>query len=285
MKKKIEYKWIVVALCFAMVFTTLGFCSSNKALYLSAITETLQLPRSAFALGDSIRFISTAVVNMFFGTLVRKFGTKKLIGAGFCSLICFTVLYATSNNLWGFYIGGAFLGIGLSWTTTTMVGWVVGKWCKENKGTIMGAVLAANGIGGAVAPPEHFMGRQIFLLLVKVKIDVDRAVVFRKDPALIIAVPGDEDNVSGLHLHGTVLKFIKGRTLQNTDHQILLTADDQLSLPLFFIGVIALNHRKDLLDRPFPVCNAEVFAHFFSNFRIYLKVNGQTAPANSTNTK
>ncbi len=151
MKKKLEYKWIIVALCFMMVLTTLGFCSSNKALYLSAITEALNIPRASFSMGDSIRFITTAVVNMFFGTLVRKFGTKKLIGAGFLSLICFTVLYATSTSVWGFYLGGVFLGMGLSWTTTTMVGWVIGKWCKENKGTIMGAVLAANGIGGAVA--------------------------------------------------------------------------------------------------------------------------------------
>ncbi len=151
MKKKFEYKWVIVGLCFMMVLTTLGFCSSNKALYLSAITEALNIPRASFSLGDSIRFISTAVVNMFFGTLVRKFGTKKLIGAGFLCLICFTILYATSNNIWTFYLGSVFLGMGFSWTSTTMVGWVIGKWCKENKGTIMGAVLAANGIGGAVA--------------------------------------------------------------------------------------------------------------------------------------
>ncbi|MBR6792896.1 MAG: MFS transporter [Clostridia bacterium] len=150
-RKKLEYKWVIVGLCFLMILTTLGFCSSNKALYLSAITEALQIPRAAFSLGDSIRFITTAVVNMLFGTLVRKFGTKKMIGAGFCSLICFTVLQATSTSVWGFYLGSVFLGMGLSWTTTTMVGWVVGRWCKENKGTIMGAVLAANGIGGAVA--------------------------------------------------------------------------------------------------------------------------------------
>lgn len=150
-RKKLEYKWVVVALCFLMILTTLGFCSSNKALYLSAITEALQIPRASFSLGDSIRFITTAVVNMFFGKLVRKFGTKKLIGAGFLSLICFAVLYATSDSIWTFYLGSVFLGMGFSWTSTTMVGWVVGKWCKENKGTIMGAVLAANGIGGAVA--------------------------------------------------------------------------------------------------------------------------------------
>ncbi len=149
MKK--DYTWVIIGLCFLMVFICLGFCSSNKSLYLSAITDALHFKRSAFSIGDSLRFISTAVVNLFFGTLVSKYGEKRLIGAGFLCLILFTLCYAFADSLWLFYVGGIFLGIGLSWTTTTMVGCVVNKWCKEKKGTIMGAVLAANGIGGALA--------------------------------------------------------------------------------------------------------------------------------------
>lgn len=148
---KFDYKWVIVALCFLMVFTTLGFCSSNKSLYLSAITEALGIKRSAFSIGDSCRFVSTAVVNIFFGTLVNKYGTRKLIGAGFLCLIGACTMYIIGTNVFYFYIGGCLLGIGLSWTTTTMVGAVISKWCKENKGTIMGAVLAANGLGGALA--------------------------------------------------------------------------------------------------------------------------------------
>ena len=149
--KKIEYKWVIVVLCFLMVLTTLGFCSSSRTLFLSPITEALGIERSKFSLNDSCRFVSTAIVNIFFGTLVNKFGAKKLIGAGFLSLIGAMIIYATANSIWVFYIGGVMLGIGLSWTTTTMVGYVVNKWCRENKGTIMGFVLAANGVGGAVA--------------------------------------------------------------------------------------------------------------------------------------
>ena len=153
MKKKLnfDYKWVIVALCFLMVFTCLGFCSSNKSLYLSAITEALGIKRSAFSIGDSCRYVATSVINIFFGTLVNKFGTKKLIAAGFLCLIGSCVMYIIGTNIIYFYIGGCLLGVGLSWTTTTMVGAVIGKWCKENKGTIMGAVLAANGLGGALA--------------------------------------------------------------------------------------------------------------------------------------
>lgn len=150
-KKTIDYKWVIVGLCFIMVFTALGFISSTKGLFVAPVTEALGIKRSAFSLGDSCRYIATAVVNMFFGYLVMRFGTKKLIGAGFLSLILSIVIYATATKVYMFCIGGALLGIGFSWTTTTMVGCVITRWCKENRGTIMGAVLSANGLGGALA--------------------------------------------------------------------------------------------------------------------------------------
>lgn len=150
-KKKLEYKWVIIVAAFAMVFTCLGFCSSNKSLYLSAITETLGIERSLFSINDSCRYITTAVVNLFFGALISKFGARKMIGAGFLCLIGSTLIYAFATNIFVFYIGGCLLGMGLSWCTTTMVGYVVNCWCKEHKGTIMGLVLAANGLGGALA--------------------------------------------------------------------------------------------------------------------------------------
>lgn len=150
-KKRLDYKWVIVGLCFLMVFTNLGFCSSNKSLYLSAITEALGIKRSVFSIADSCRFVTTAIINLFFGTLVAKFGTRKLIAAGFLCLIGSCILYAVGTNVMMFYLAGCLLGLGLSWTTTTMVGCIVGRWCKENKGTIMGAILCANGLGGALA--------------------------------------------------------------------------------------------------------------------------------------
>lgn len=150
-KKKFDYKWVVVAVCFAMVMITLGFCSSTKSLYLDVVTEKLNIDRSAFSFNDTFRFVANAIVNLFFGALVHKFGTKKLMLAGILCLAGSMALYATAQNLWMFYLGGALLGIGFSWTGTTMIGCVVNKWCRENRGTVMGAVLAANGIGGAIA--------------------------------------------------------------------------------------------------------------------------------------
>ncbi len=150
-KLKFDYTWVMIALCFLIVAISLGFCSSGANLYLTAITEALDIPRGAFSLSNTIRYITTTVLNLFFGKLLFRFGTKKLICAGFICLICFALINSVANTLYGFYIGSLFLGIGISWTTTTMTSAVVNKWCKSNKGTVTGAILAANGIGGAIA--------------------------------------------------------------------------------------------------------------------------------------
>ena len=150
-KKKLDYKWIIVACGFLMVFTTLGFCSSNKGLYLSAITKALDFERSLFSINDSVRYISSSLIGLTFGFFISKYGARKMVAVGFTSLIISTLIYAFAENILLFYVGGMFLGIGLCWTTTTMVGYIVNRWCSEHKGTIMGLILCSNGLGGALA--------------------------------------------------------------------------------------------------------------------------------------
>lgn len=148
---KFDYKWVITGACMLMIFVAMGFCSSPKGLFIAKITEVLGIKRSLFSINDSCRYISTAIMNLFFGSLVMRFGTRKLIGAGFIFLALSCLVYSVAESIYVFYLGGLLLGIGYSWTSTTMVGCVINKWCKENKGTIMGVVLAVNGVGGAVA--------------------------------------------------------------------------------------------------------------------------------------
>ena len=79
-KKGLDYKWVIVAVCFLSVMITLGFCSSTKSLYLDVVTGALGIDRSLFSLNDTCRYVVNAIVNLFFGALISKFGTKKLMG-------------------------------------------------------------------------------------------------------------------------------------------------------------------------------------------------------------
>ncbi len=150
-KRRFDYKWVVIVACFLMEFVCLGFCSSNKALYLSAITEALGIERSLFSINDSCRYIATTILNLFFGAMVAKLGVRKMVALGTASLFASFMVNAYAVNVYQFYIGGALLGIGLTFVGTTMGSYVVKRWCTTNVGRYTGIVLSANGLGGAVA--------------------------------------------------------------------------------------------------------------------------------------
>jgi len=145
------YKWVIAGLCFLMIFVGLGFCSTNKSIYLYPITEALGIKRSAFSITDSIRFVVSTLLTLFFGPLVKKFGIKKLVVFGFISLIVSILIHAAAESLIWFYIAGVFLGIAYAWTSVTIVGTVINRWFSEKSGAVMGTIFAANGAGSVVS--------------------------------------------------------------------------------------------------------------------------------------
>ncbi len=149
--KGVNYRWVVLALCFLMIFVVLGFGSSTKSTYLKAICDDLDFDRSVFSFNSSIQYIAGAVLNFFFGILLARLGARKMIALGFCSLTASFAMQAFAYEIWLFYISGALLGVGITLTSTAIVSYIIGAWFPEKKGTMIGIVLAANGIGGMVS--------------------------------------------------------------------------------------------------------------------------------------
>ncbi len=159
-KKKLYYGFYIVGVCFLMIMFVVSFGSSSKGTFLPAITGSLGMKRSLFTLNDSLRFLTTAAVNFFFGTIVSKLGARKMVLFGFIFLIVAFFIYSFSGTYWQFYIGGALFGVGYAWTTTTIIGYIVEKWFTNQKGTIMGVILAASGVGGILS--EQILTRIIY---------------------------------------------------------------------------------------------------------------------------
>lgn len=150
-KSKSEYPWMVIVCCFLMVFTGLGFCSSPKQLFLKAATEALNIDRMMYSFNTTFRYAALAVMNLVFGTLVYKVKPRMLIAFGFLCLIASTLLYAVADSVLLIYAGGTLLGVGLCFTANTMASYVINARCPKNTGTILGFVMASNGLGGALA--------------------------------------------------------------------------------------------------------------------------------------
>ena len=146
-----DYKWVVLVICFLMEFICLGFCSSNVGLFTVPITDALQIDRLTYSYWSSIRYVVQVLVALYFGTLVNRFGIKKMVLTGLCALIGATVLRAVGTNVLHFYIAGMLHGVGTVFVGGTMAGTIVRRWFKQDIGKYTGIVMSANGIGGAIA--------------------------------------------------------------------------------------------------------------------------------------
>lgn len=186
-KRKIDYKWVILAACFLMEFICLGFCSSNPGLYTGAVTSALNIPRSLYSIGTSIRYTVQVIVGLFFGTLIQKFGHKKLVAVGMFSLCISIFIRFLTANLMHHYIGCFFWGLGIVFAGGTMASTVVRRWFDKDIGKYTGIVMSANGIGGAISAQiisplinngEVFGYRKAYLLSAIISLAVSFLVLF-----------------------------------------------------------------------------------------------------------
>ena len=278
--KRLDYKWVVLAMCFMMEFVCLGFCSSNPGLYTGAVTEALGIPRSLYSIGTSIRYIVQVIVALFFGPLIQKFGLKKLVGVGLFSLCGSITMRFLTANIWHHYIGCVLWGLGIVFAGGTMASTVVRRWFHEDIGKITGIVMSANGIGGAIAAQiisplinngETFGYRKAYLLsaIVSVVISAVILIFLRDNPAADAPPSKSAKKARGALWDGIPFTEVKKKPyFYLTFAMILLTG-----ISLQSVGTISIVYMEDLgLNAGFVAATATVsslvltFAKVFTGF-------------------
>ena len=279
-KRRLDYKWVVLAVCFMMEFVCLGFCSSNAGLYTGKVTAALGIPRSLYSIGTSIRYSVQVLVGFFFGSLIQRFGIKKLVGVGLFSLCgSITMRYLTAN-IWHHYIGCVLWGLGIVFAGGTMASTVVRRWFDKDIGKYTGLVMSANGIGGAIAAQiisplinngETFGYRKAYLLsaIVSVFISVVVLIFVRDNPAADAPPSKGTKKARGQVWDGIPFSEVKKKPyFYLTFAMIFLTG-----ISLQSVGTISIVYMEDIgLNAGFVAATATVssltltFAKFFTGF-------------------
>lgn len=252
-KRRFDYKWVVLILCFMMEFVGLGFCSSNPGLYTAAVTEALNIPRSLYSIGTSIRYIVQVVVALFFGPLIQKFGLKKLVGVGLISLVSSIFARCYATNIYHHYIGCVLWGLGIVFAGGTMASTVVRRWFDKDIGKMTGIVMSANGIGGAIAAQiitpliengETFGYRKAYLLsgIISIAISMVILIFLRDNPAADAPPSKGTKKAKGAIWDGIPFAQVKKKPyFYLTVSMILLTG-----ISLQSVGTISIVYMKDL---------------------------------------
>lgn len=251
--KHIDYKWVVLIMCFMMEFVCLGFCSSNAGLYTGKVTAALGIDRSDYNIGTSIRYIVQVLVGLYFGTLIQRFGIKKLVGVGLFSLCGSITMRFLTAALWHHYVGCVLWGLGIALAGGTMASLVVRRWFDKDIGKYTGIVMSANGIGGAIAAQiispiinngETFGYRKAYLLSAIVSVIIS---------VVVLIFIGDNPNTEAAPTKGTkkargqVWEGIPFETVKKKPYFYLIFAMILLTgISLQSVGTISIIYMEDL---------------------------------------
>lgn len=264
-KSRWDYKWVILVICFLMEFLCLGFCSSNVGLYTKAVTEALHIKRSVYSLTSSIRYVAQVITALYFGTLIKRFGIKKMVCTGLVSLTASVLIRAYATEFYHLYIGGVLWGIGVVFAGGTMAGTIVRRWFHQDVGRYTGIVMSANGIGGAIAAQiitplinngETFGYRKAYLLSAALAVVIGIVVVlFMKNPkdtskivgnsgkkkprgAIWVGIPYEVVKRKPYFYATAVLVFLTGISLQSIGSISIVYMTD-IGLPTAFIAAMA----------------------------------------------
>ncbi len=148
--KKLHYGWMVAAVCFVMIFFSLGLFNLTFGLYQVPVTESTSLNRAQFSTVITFRMIVSAVLCFFFGAINRRISLRKLASAGMFMLSLALIIMSKSSTPIMFYLGGILGGVGLGFSAGTAATAFINNWFISHRGLVLGIVLASSGVGGAL---------------------------------------------------------------------------------------------------------------------------------------
>ncbi|MCF0137559.1 MAG: MFS transporter [Oscillospiraceae bacterium] len=152
--KSSSYAWVVMILLIFMQFIYAGLTLSTVTLYMEPILAAHpNISRTAYALTITLNGGANAIVSVFYGQLVEKFGLKKMIA--FCAILMLlgVFLYAKGTALWMFYLAAILEGISLCFCSGASCSIIFSKWFAHSTGTLLSATAIGSGLAGVIFSP------------------------------------------------------------------------------------------------------------------------------------
>jgi len=151
-KPKIFYGYWIVAATFFCAFmdSTCGYYSFS--LFVTPLEAYFGWGRGTIMAAWTARFVGMGLTSPFFGRLVDRWGSRKVIPIGAAIGGLGFVLLTQTTNLWYLYIGWAIVGIGFAGSGLIPGSAVVSNWFKKQRGMALGIMGIGFGAGGILSP-------------------------------------------------------------------------------------------------------------------------------------
>jgi len=137
-----------------MQFVYAGLTLSTVTLYMEPILSAHpELSRTAYSLTITLNGGANAIISVFYGKFVEKFGMKTMVSVCSLMMIAGVLLYATGTVIWMFYLAAILQGISLCFCSGATCSIIFSKWFAHSTGTLLSITAIGSGLAGVIFSP------------------------------------------------------------------------------------------------------------------------------------
>ncbi len=151
--KKIFYGWYIVAAGFVCLWINAGMGFYSFPVFFVELDKTFGWGMGRTNAGISIAMVVGGFISPLVGTLLPKWGSKKMIIGGALIMSVSFVLFSLMRTLWQFYLICFVLAIGWTSTGTMPTSYSVSDWFEKRRGMATGIMMMGVGLGGLCMVP------------------------------------------------------------------------------------------------------------------------------------
>ena len=147
---KKHYHWVIAAMALLQLLIYGGAVNNFSGYHMIPVSEALGISRTAFSLSNSVRAVMGVVSTLFSGTLIHRYGYRKMAAIGLCVGGLAYAVYMSMNSYWMLVIGAVLNGSANGMCATAAASRLLNSWFRKYRGTVLGLVTAATGVGSTL---------------------------------------------------------------------------------------------------------------------------------------
>ena len=147
---KKNYHWVIAAVALLQIFFHVGLGNNFASVFVDPVSEGMGISRADFSLAYSMKSVAGFAVCFFSGSIFNRLGYRRSVFFGLSSAAVGYLLFAFSKNLPMAYVACFVIGGSNGLCATIGVTRILSEWFVRYRGTVLGLVTAASGLGGSI---------------------------------------------------------------------------------------------------------------------------------------
>lgn len=152
MRLKIFYGWWIVGACFLIAFYVSSVIFYGFTVFFEPLVREFGWSYTQVSFASSLRGLEMGILSPLIGSLVDRFGSRRLLLAGSITVGIGLILLSRTQSLFMFYGAMAFIAFGAGGCTSVVTMTAVARWFRKDIGKALGIMSAGFGASGLMLP-------------------------------------------------------------------------------------------------------------------------------------